>query len=48
VGRPGAEARGIIEAFIRSHLPEGSADAYTDDEPTAFNPGSREHFTPYR
>jgi hypothetical protein len=42
----GAEARKIIESFIRERLPQGSADAYTDDELEAYGHG-RVRFDPY-
>ncbi len=48
--RAAAEARDIIERFVRDKLPAGSPDAYTDAELSALNAGrdSRERFEPYR
>ncbi|HEY1584176.1 MAG TPA: hypothetical protein VGH63_00740, partial [Polyangia bacterium] len=49
VGAAGKKARAIIEAFIRDRLPDGSENAYTDDELRRFNSrvgGIR--FEPYR
>lgn len=45
----GRTARGTIERFVRTHLPEGSADAFTADELRRFNARrrSRERFDPY-
>lgn len=37
VGAAGRKARATIEAFIRERLPQGSPDAYTDDELRRFN-----------
>ena len=37
VGAAGRKARATIEAFIRERLPEGSDDAYTEDELRRFN-----------
>ncbi|HEY2744138.1 MAG TPA: hypothetical protein VGL86_05935 [Polyangia bacterium] len=37
VGAAGKKARATIEAFIRDRLPEGSENAYTDDELRRFN-----------
>jgi hypothetical protein len=47
-GAAGAEARAIIEAFIRNRLPEGSDDAYTDDELQTYARVSRQRFQPYK
>jgi hypothetical protein len=46
-GRAGAEARAIIEQFIRARLPAGSTDAFTADELTAYNRPGRPKFAPY-
>jgi hypothetical protein len=43
----GAEARKMIEAFIRDRLPQGSPDGYTDDELEAYNRGGHVRFDPY-
>lgn len=45
----GRTARDTIERFVRTHLPEGSADAFTADELRRFNARrrSRERFDPY-
>jgi hypothetical protein len=43
----GAEARAIIEKFIRHNLPEGSPDAYTAEELTRYNTGLPRKFEPY-
>jgi hypothetical protein len=43
----GAEARAIIEKFIRRNLPETSPDAYTPDELAHLNNGSGRKFDPY-
>ena len=49
VGGPREKARATIEAFIRDRLPEGSENAYTDDELRRFNSRRRGHrFDPYR
>jgi len=47
-GQGGKDARGIIESFIRSRLPEGSPDAYTEDELAGFNRNGRDRFAPYK
>ncbi len=45
----GARARHIVERFIRTNLPSGSADAYTAEELRALNArrASPVPFTPY-
>lgn len=49
VGAAGKKARATIEAFIRERLPEGSPDAFTDDELRRFNArGGGMRFEPYR
>lgn len=49
VGAAGKKARATIEAFIRDRLPEGSEDAYTDDELRRYNaPAGALKFEPYR
>jgi len=49
VGAAGRKARATIEAFIRDRLPEGSDDAYTDDELRRYNARSgAPKFEPYR
>jgi hypothetical protein len=48
MGSAGAEARAIIEAFIRSRLPAGSDEGYSDDELAAYNRSGRLRFDPYR
>ncbi|MCU1279490.1 MAG: hypothetical protein JWM53_3036, partial [bacterium] len=49
VGAAGRKARATIEAFIRARLPEGSQDAYTDDELRRFNARSGAvKFEPYK
>jgi hypothetical protein len=49
VGAAGRKARATIEAFIRERLPEGSENAYTDDELRRFNARSGAvKFEPYR
>jgi hypothetical protein len=47
-GKAGAEARSIIEAFIRNRLPEGSEDAFTDEELSAYNRAGKQRFQPYK
>jgi len=46
----GDRARRMIEAFIRRTLPQGSPDAFSDDELRAFNARrtSAQRFSPYR
>lgn len=46
----GRKGRRAIEAFIRTHLPQGSSDAYTSDELShiAGERGSLPPFDPYR
>jgi hypothetical protein len=46
-GKAGAEARKIVESFVRKHLPEGSEDAYTEDELATLNRGHKDRFAPY-
>jgi hypothetical protein len=46
-GQAGEEARGMIEAFIRKRLPEGSDDAYTPDELAMYARASHQRFQPY-
>ena len=49
VGAAGRKARATIEAFIRERLPEGSEDAFTDDELRRFNArAGAVKFEPYR
>ena len=49
VGAAGRKARATIEAFIRARLPEGSQDAYTDDELRRFNArAGAMKFEPYK
>ena len=49
VGVAGRKARATIEAFIRERLPEGSEDAFTDDELRRYNArGGGIKFDPYR
>ena len=49
VGTAGRKARATIEAFIRERLPEGSQDAFTDDELRRFNArAGATKFEPYR
>jgi hypothetical protein len=49
VGAAGRKARATIEAFIRDRLPEGSIDAYTDDELRRYNSRTGAvKFEPYR
>ncbi|HZS40132.1 MAG TPA: hypothetical protein VFF06_25050 [Polyangia bacterium] len=43
----GAEARKIIEGFIRDRLPQGSPDGYTDDELEGYNRTGHVRFDPY-
>jgi hypothetical protein len=47
--RAGREVRSTIEAFVRRHLPPGSADAFDDDELVRLNAkrGSKREFHPY-
>ena len=49
VGAAGKKARAAIEAFIRERLPEGTEDAFTDEELRRFNarPGVL-RFEPYK
>ena len=42
------DARTIIEAFIRNRLPEGSDEAFTDEELAAINRSSKLRFQPYK
>jgi hypothetical protein len=49
VGAAGKKARATIEAFIRDRLPEGSENAFTDDELRRFNArAGAVKFEPYR
>jgi hypothetical protein len=49
VGAAGRKARAAIEAFIRERLPEGSEDAFTDDELRRYNARvGAVKFEPYR
>ncbi len=49
VGAAGRKARATIEAFIRDRLPEGSPDAFTDDELRRLNArAGAVKFEPYR
>jgi hypothetical protein len=49
VGAAGRKARATIEAFIRARLPEGSQEAYSDDELRRFNARSGAvKFEPYK
>ncbi|MGZ3425116.1 MAG: hypothetical protein ACXVCV_00640 [Polyangia bacterium] len=49
VGAAGKKARATIEAFIRARLPEGSENAYTDDELRRFNArAGAVKFEPYK
>jgi hypothetical protein len=49
VGAAGRKARATIEAFIRERLPEGSEDAFTEDELRRFNArAGAVKFEPYR
>jgi hypothetical protein len=49
LGPAGAQARAIIERFVREHLPDGSPDAFTPDELKRYanRPGALK-FDPYR
>ena len=47
IGQAGAQARAMIETFIRRRLPEGSPDAFTSDELAAYSRGKRA-FDPYK
>lgn len=46
-GKAGGEARRIVESFVRKNLPEGSEEAYTEDELATLNRGHKERFQPY-
>jgi hypothetical protein len=46
-GKAGSEARRIVESFVRKHLPEGSEEAYTEDELATLNRGHKDRFQPY-
>lgn len=49
VGAAGRKARSTIEAFIRERLPEGSTDAFTDEELRRYNArGGAMRFEPYK
>lgn len=49
VGAAGRKARATVEAFIRERLPEGSQDAYTDDELRRYNARAGAiRFQPYK
>jgi hypothetical protein len=49
VGQAGRKARSAIESFVRAQLPEGSQDAFTDEELRRFNARqSTVKFEPYR
>jgi len=49
VGAAGRKARGTIEAFIRERLPEGSTDAFTDEELRRYNARAGAlRFEPYK
>ncbi|MDB4969475.1 MAG: hypothetical protein JWN44_5164 [Myxococcales bacterium] len=49
VGAAGRKARATIEAFIRERLPEGSEDAFTDDEMRRYNARAGAiRFEPYK
>jgi hypothetical protein len=49
VGQAGRKARSMIESFIRAQLPEGSPDAFTEDELKRFNSrASAIKFDPYQ
>ena len=49
VGAAGRKARATIEQFIRDRLPEGTADAFTDDELRRYNArAGAVKFEPYR
>jgi hypothetical protein len=49
VGTAGRKARATIEAFIRDRLPEGSSDAFTDEELRRFNSRAGAlRFEPYK
>jgi hypothetical protein len=49
VGAAGKKARATIEAFIRERLPEGSNEAFTDDELRRFNArAGAVKFDPYK
>ncbi len=49
VGAAGRKARATIEAFIRERLPEGSPDAFTDDELRRYNARTGSiKFEPYK
>jgi hypothetical protein len=47
-GDAGARARSIIESFIRNRLPQGSEEAFTDEELATYARSSKQHFQPYR
>ena len=42
------EACALIEVFVRRYLPNGTEDAFTDDELDRFNSGKKVKFAPYR
>jgi hypothetical protein len=49
VGAAGRKARTTIEAFVRERLPEGSEDAFTDEELRRYNArGGSMRFDPYK
>ena len=48
IGDAAKEAGGIIETYVRRYLPQGSEDAFTDDELERYNRGQRTRFQPYR
>lgn len=47
IGRAGNQARAIIESFIRNRLPEGSDEAFTEEELSALNRTTKDRFAPY-
>jgi hypothetical protein len=44
----GARAREIIEAYVRRHLPQGTPDAFTEEELALYNSKGGRKFEPYR
>lgn len=47
-GEAGERARNIIESFIRNRLPEGSEEAFTEDELAMYARHSKQRFHPYK
>jgi hypothetical protein len=46
-GKAGAEARTIIENFIKTRLPLGSSESFTDEELANYARLSKQRFHPY-